>query len=129
MDNLYDIFLGGVKIGTTAFEYADPPMGVVFGKIIFFDTPSPGIFLKEYSIQNNLDFKENPKERLISTFHIPDLKIISSGGVKFKAVSNSIEGMDNEDYYISLLGVTYPSYGEEFPHHVNNYHSNSKKQN
>lgn len=41
MKKTYDIKLSGVKIGTTDFEFADTPMGVVHGKINFENVKSP----------------------------------------------------------------------------------------
>jgi hypothetical protein len=35
MSKIYDILLNNSRIGTTELEYADAPMGVVFGRISF----------------------------------------------------------------------------------------------
>ncbi len=42
MNRVYRIYLGDRLIGTTQFEHADAPMGVVFGKIEFI--PPVGTF-------------------------------------------------------------------------------------
>ena len=40
----YKIFLDDVLIGTTNFEFADVPMGVVYGKVNFIDFKNPYFF-------------------------------------------------------------------------------------
>jgi hypothetical protein len=42
----YKIFLDDVLIGTTNFEFADVPMGVVYGKVNFIDFKNPYFFQK-----------------------------------------------------------------------------------
>lgn len=42
----YKIFLDEILIGTTNFEFADVPMGVVYGKVNFIDFKNPYIFQK-----------------------------------------------------------------------------------
>jgi len=41
--------------------------------------------------------------------------------MEIKGVSNQISGMDSEGFEITLIGVPYPIYKEEFPHHVKVY--------
>ena len=126
MDKVYDIYLEKIKIGITAFEKADAPMGVVFGNITFLNIPSPYKFLKEYCLQNSLAFTNDPKDKFISTFDIPNLQVINLEGIEIKGISNSIAGMDNEDYEISIIGIPYPFYEKEFPHHVKLYNDQFK---
>jgi hypothetical protein len=38
---MYRVFLNNEEIGTTSLESADPPMGVVSGKIAFHSSASP----------------------------------------------------------------------------------------
>ena len=47
----YKIFLDDVLIGTTNFEFADVPMGVVYGKVNFIDFKNPYFFSKNIVIQ------------------------------------------------------------------------------
>jgi hypothetical protein len=73
MEVKYILELDGVNIGYTEFEYADPPMGVVHGKIIFDGIDSPyNLFrnhCEKYKIQINSDF---PKEKFIDTVVFPN---------------------------------------------------------
>ena len=47
----YKIFLDDVLIGTTNFEFADVPRGVVYGKVNFIDFKNPYFFSKNIVIQ------------------------------------------------------------------------------
>ena len=47
----YKIFLDDVLIGTTNFEFADVPMGVVYGKVNFIDFRNPYFFSKNIVIK------------------------------------------------------------------------------
>jgi hypothetical protein len=123
MNKVYNILLEKFKIGTTAFEKADAPMGVVFGNISFVNIPSPYKFFKEYCLLNSIVFTDYPEDKFISTFDIPNLQIIDLDGIEIKGISNSIAGMDNEDYEISIIGIPYPFYEKEFPHHVKLYNN------
>ena len=43
----YKIFLDEILIGTTNFEFADVPMGVVYGKVNFIDFKNPYFFFQK----------------------------------------------------------------------------------
>ena len=47
----YKIFLDDILIGTTNFEFADVPMGVVYGKVNFIDFKNPYFFSKNIVIK------------------------------------------------------------------------------
>ncbi|MFX0558684.1 hypothetical protein ACOCEA_17940 [Maribacter sp. CXY002] len=122
MNNTYKIHLNGVLIGTSELEKADAPMGVAFGLIKFNGIESPYEFFKEYCLKNQIELASDyPEDKMISTMSIPKLKITSDNGIEVKGVGNQITGMDNEEYEISIFGIPYPFYKEEFPHHVKEY--------
>lgn len=121
MNKPYNVFLGETNIGTTLLEKADAPIGVVFGNITFIGIASPYTFFKDYCIQHHLRFTEYPEMHFIATFDIPDLMVVNDEGVAIKGISTEISGEAKEGFKIYLLGVPYPLYGEEFPHHVENY--------
>ena len=58
---------------------------------------------------------------MISTMSISELKVINENGIEIKGIGNQITGMDNEEYEISIFGISYPFYEEEFPHHDKHY--------
>ncbi|MBK6525257.1 MAG: hypothetical protein IPG07_06665 [Crocinitomicaceae bacterium] len=96
-------------------------MGLVFGKII--DTvPDFGYqFLKAYCIQKNISFDDYPDDKLILTRTIETLKVIKANGVEITGIGNQISGMDSDGFEISIEGIPYPFYEEEFPQYVKAY--------
>ncbi|MBB6127486.1 hypothetical protein [Mucilaginibacter lappiensis] len=121
MGKVYDILLDEVKIGTSRLENADAPMGVVFGRIDFIYPKLGYQFFKNYCLQNKVDFTDYPEDKLISTRMIPDLNVYDKSGYEIKGLASSISGMDSDQFDISIEGISYPFYQEEFPHHVKAY--------
>lgn len=119
---IYKIVLGGEEIGSSKLEKADAPMGVAFGKLIFNNNSFGYDKIKEYCLKNNIELASDyPEDKMISTMSIAELKIINADGIEIISIGNQITGMDNEDYEISIFGISYPFYEEEFPHHVEYY--------
>ena len=118
---IYNIFLGGQKIGISFLEKADAPMGVVFGKIISDDNLLSYNFLSKYCKENSIDVTEYPEEKLIMTRTIPLLKVINNKGIEIKGMSSNIEGMDSEGFEVNIEHIPYPFFEEEFPLHVKAY--------
>ena len=117
----YEVFLDDKIIGITKFEKSDPPMGVVYGQLNFIDIIAGYDFFKNYCIGNNIQLTcDHPEDKLISTMTIPNLKIVDKNGIEIKGVGNQISGIDSE-FEITLLGISYPFFEEEFPHHVKIY--------
>lgn len=115
----YDIFLDGKIIGTTALEKADAPMGVVFGQIHFSNIDVDYNFIKRYCLENNIELvNDYPEDKLISTHTIENLIVVNEKGVEIKGLGNQISGMDGDEFEITVNGVAYPFFEEEFPHHV-----------
>ncbi len=114
--------LNGILIGKTELEKGDAPMGVAFGLIEFNGIESPYEFFREYCSNKQIELASDyPEDKMISTMSISELKITSNNGIEIKGVDNQITGMDNEEYEISIFGIPYPFYEEEFPHHVKEY--------
>jgi hypothetical protein len=121
MSKTYQVLLDKGNIGTTKLEKADAPMGVAFGQINFLNISSGYDFLKSYCLKNQIGFTDYPEDNLISTLNIPNLRVIDMDGNEIKGEACSISGMDGDIFEISIVGIEYPFYGEEFPHHVNDY--------
>ncbi len=118
----YDIIIDNRKIGTTELENADPPMGVVFGNIIFDSIVSGYDFLKTYSLNNNMEIiADYPDEKFITTSIIPSLKVIDQNGMEIIGQGTNIEGMDGDVFQLTIYGIAYPFFEEEFPHHRQAY--------
>lgn len=97
-------------------------MGVVFGKINLINTDSGYQFFKTYCQKNNIKIvTDYPDDKLITTSNIPNLKVINQVGTEIKGQGTNIEGMDSDMFEVTIVGVPYPLYEEEFPYHVNAY--------
>ena len=130
MSKLYNITLSGTLIGTSELEKADAPMGVAFGLIEFNGIESPYEFFKEYCLKNNIVINtDDPEFEFIDTQVMSELKVFRQDGMEIKGVAgNVITGMKDEGYEISILGIPYPFYEEEFPHHVKEYENMFNKE-
>jgi hypothetical protein len=126
----YDILLNDKTIGTTELEKADAQIGVIFGHITFNKIVSGYEFLKTYCLTNNIEIiSDYPDDRLIATADIPKLKVVNANGIEIKGQGTNIQGMDNDYFEITILGVRYPFFEEEFPSHVKAYNEQLKKAN
>lgn len=123
MEKEYLVYLDSKKIGITRLEKADAPMGVAFGLIEFKDIESPYLFFKDYCSKNNIAINtDDPEFEFIDTQVIQELKVLRYDGLEIKGeAGNAICGMKEEGYEVSILGIGYPFYEEEFPHHVKAY--------
>jgi hypothetical protein len=124
---MYDVLLDNKKIGTTELEKADAPMGVVFGKLIFDNIVSGYEFFKNYCLNNGIKLiADDPDNRLVMTSDIPNLSIINQNGIEIKGQAINIEGMDCDSFDVTFLGISYPFFEEEFPHHIRAYNDQFK---
>ncbi|WP_268036812.1 hypothetical protein [Algoriphagus sp. PAP.12] len=122
MDKEYSIHLDSNKIGTTRLEKADAPMGVVFGELKFEKDELNYDIIKSYCNDNNIELADDyPENKFISTSTIDSLVIKNELGLEIKGMGNQFSGMDSEGFEISIEGIAYPFYEEEFPHHVKAY--------
>jgi hypothetical protein len=124
----FDILLNKQKIGTTELEKADAPMGVVFGQIIFSDKLYDYAYFKAYCSVNNIEFIDISEDNFISTGNIPVLQVLNSNGNEIKGLVCIIEGADRSSFEITIEGIAYPFYQEEFPDHVKAYGEMHKDQ-
>ena len=128
MKKEYTIFLNNYKLGTTQLEKADAPMGVVFGMISFTELNIGYDFIKEYCKSNNIGLADDyPEDKLISTRTIEQLTVKNNLGIEIKGIGNQISGMDSEGFEITIEGIPYPFYEEEFPNHVKEYNEMFKE--
>ena len=119
---IYNIFLDDNKIGATELEKADAPMGGVFGKINFINITSGYDFFEAVCVTNCIELVSDfPEDRLILTRTINNITVKNEQGKEIKGVGNQISSMDSDEFEISLEGIPYPFYEEEFPHHVKAY--------
>ena len=115
----YKIFLDDVLIGTTNFEFADVPMGVVYGKVNFIDFKNPYFFFKKHCDSNDIDYHFIDDEKHIQTF---ELKLIKrSNNSDFIINSASFCGFD-EDFQIEMYNISSKIMKSEFLHHYYHYY-------
>jgi len=112
-------------IGTTEFEFADVPMGIVYGKINFIDIESPYLLFKNYCLANNIHINyDSEKERLIDTAIIPNLRIYYNDfKEELKSWGSSISGIEISDdvFEITLYGLESETMSTLFKHHFDEY--------
>lgn len=97
-------------------------MGVVSGKMDLYDITSGYDFFRSYFMTNGIKITiDYPDDKLIATSDLPTLKIIINNGVEIKGQGTSIEGIDGTGFEVTIFGISYPFYEEEFPHHVKAY--------
>ncbi len=119
---MYTIKLENTIVGETIFEFSDPPMGGVTGNIRLAVAGSFYNFLLEYVNLNNVHINFNDAEgECISTASIPALKIYRNDGIQIKGLGAYIEGIEAEGYQVTVFGIPYPFFENEFPHHVKKY--------
>lgn len=123
MGKTYYIELNGVKIGTTDFEFADTPMGVVFGKVRFENISSPYELIKEHCLENGIEINDDyPEDKFINTMVIPELKVFDNERNELKGWGAYFIGMDNDGFEIQFGGITSDLMQSEFKHHYNEYY-------
>ena len=115
----YKIFLDDILIGTTNFEFADVPMGVVFGKVNFIDIENPYFFFKKYCDTNDIDYQFIDDEKYIQTFELKLIKI--SNNSDFIRNGASFCGF-NEDFQIEMYNISSKIMKSEFLHHYYDYY-------
>ena len=114
-------------IGTTDFEFADVPMGVVYGKINFINIESPYLLFKNYCLANNIQINyDSETEKLIDTFIIPNLKVYYNDFQdELKGWGSSISGLEISDdgfeFEITFNGLISEIMSTLFKHHYDEY--------
>ena len=105
-------------------------MGVVSGLIEFKTIKSPYTFFKEYCLNNDIIVNiDDPEVECIATQVISELKVFRQDGLEISGVvGNTITGIKTDGYEISIMGIPYPFYEEEFPHHVKEYNTLFRKE-
>lgn len=127
MKTIFTIKLEEQIIGTTEFEFADVPMGVVFGKINFINIESPYILFKNYCLTNNIQINDDFEDsRMIDTVVIPNLKIYYNDFKdELKGWGAAITGselLDNKiEFEISFSGIISETMSTLFKHHFDEY--------
>jgi hypothetical protein len=127
-EKIYKILLDNKLLGTTKLEFGDPPMGVVFGQVNFIEKSFGYDSIKQYCIDNLIEIQTDyPNDKLISTGQIVKLKVYNSENLELVGIGNNIEGMDSDNYTITILGLDSEVYEKEFPEHILEYEQRFNK--
>lgn len=113
---VYRIHLDNEEVGTTFLESGDPPMGVVSGKISFHAPISVFDLFFNYCRTHNITVNcTDPEHEFIDTQVIPALRVFRADGTEIIGQGSCISGFKDDGYEITILGIPYPFYAEEFP--------------
>ena len=99
----YKVLLDDKLIGTTKFEFADVPMGVVYGKLEFVDIENPYLFFIDYCKKNEIEYSFIESEKYLNTFIIKNLKVLYDTNLVLTC-NCSINGFEN-DYQIDAYNI------------------------
>jgi hypothetical protein len=118
----YKVLLDGRLFGTTALEFGDPPMGVVFGQLYFVDRTVGYDFIKQYCLVHSIEVQmDSPTDKVISTGIIKMLRVFNSENVEITGLGTYIDGMDSDCFTITIIGIDSERYNREFPEHILKY--------
>jgi len=113
---VYRVHLESEEIGTTSLESGDPPMGVVCGKVSFHAPGSVFELILNYCRTHNITVNSSDLEHeFIDTQVIPALRVFRADGHEISGQGNYLSGFKDEGYEVTILGIPYPFYAEEFP--------------
>lgn len=124
MTKKYKIVLGGNEIGYSLLEKADVPMGVVFGDLVISNDTFSFEYLLAYCKEHNIELSEYPEDSFFQTTQsIASLKVFSPNGKEIKGIGNQLTIIKGETNEISILGIPYSLFEEEFPQHIEAYNN------
>lgn len=113
---MYRVLLNGEEIGITSLESGDPPMGVVSGRVSFHTSKPPFHLILDHCRAHNVTLNSaEPGPEFIDTQAISGLRVFREDGLEIAGQGCCITGSKGDGYEITVLGVPYPFYGEEFP--------------
>lgn len=129
MTERYAVKLYDVVIGYTALEKADPPLGMVSGKMAFENIESGydffSVYCKETESQINVDY---PDFKFIDAESIRGLNIFNAKDIPIVGEVATIRGFDSDSFEIEITGIPKHDYAALFPSHTEAYENQFKSQ-
>ena len=129
MSGKYSVKLYDVVIGYTQLEKADPPLGLVSGKIELQNLDSGydffSVYCKETEAQINVDY---PDFKFIDAESIRGLGIFNSLDIPINGTTTTIRGFDSDSFEIEVTGIPKTEYESLFPEHNAAYENQFKAQ-
>ena len=117
----YKIFLDDVLIGTTNFEFADVPMGVVYDKVNFINVENPYQFVKNFYLKKNADFECDDEVEFIDSMIQDFIKIYYDENKLLIGWGAFLSGLKDE-FEITFSGIDSELMKSEFSHHYYDYY-------
>lgn len=122
MNREFKIFLDDIFIGTTNFEFADVPMGVVYGMVKFDNIDDPYLFLKQHYLSKNLQFDFDDNKGFLTSEIQKVIKIFfNENNTQLLGWGAFLSGIKNE-FEITFLGLNSDIMKSEFNKHYNDYY-------
>ena len=122
MSEKYSVKLYDVVIGYTRFEKADPPLGMVAGKIELLNIDSGydffSVYCKETEAQINVDY---PDFKFLDAESIRELGVFHPQEAAVNGTAVTIRGFDSDGFEIEVTGIPKIEYETFFPEHTAAY--------
>ena len=129
MTERYAVKLYDVVIGYTSLEKADPPLGMVSGKMALENIESGydffSVYCKETESQINVDY---PDFKFIDAESIRGLNIFNAKDAPIIGEVATIRGFDSDSFEIEITGIPKHDYATLFPAHTEAYENQFKSQ-
>jgi hypothetical protein len=125
----YIVKLYDVVIGYTELEKADPPLGMVAGKMELENIDSGydffSVYCKETESQINVD---DPDFKFIDAENIRGLNLFTASDELVSGETMTIRGFDSDSFEIEIVGIQKSTFASLFPSHIDAYENQFKSQ-
>jgi hypothetical protein len=125
----YTVKLYDIVIGYTQLEKADPPLGLVAGKIELENIDSGydffSVYCKETESLINVDY---PDFKFIDAENIRGLNLFTTNDELISGKTITIRGFDSDSFEVEVIGIQKNIYESLFPAHIDAYENQFKSQ-
>ncbi len=122
MSGKYSVKLYDIVIGYTQLEKADPPLGMVGGKIELQNIDSGYDFFSAYCKETEAQINvEYPDFKFIDAESIRGLGVFDTKDSQIAGAAMTIRGFDSDSFEIEINGIPKAEYEALFPEHTAAY--------